>query len=181
MPPAMRNQNANSNASTPESKATIQEPSTMTPGLTDLIFELTCRNLEAEMSGAEVEARLRRELIVKESEVRVMASLTAASAATTTAAPARRPIADEEDDITDEFTTEFMSITLQFAGLLQEEIVRIFQNKFKSINQYCLCQMRRLRKYCLHDQDCIGIEDGILKLPKTSGTYKDFGKSFYKV
>ena len=68
MPPARRDQNANINASTSESTATIQVPSTMTPEQTDLIFELTRRKLEAEMAAAEVEARLRRELMVKGSE-----------------------------------------------------------------------------------------------------------------
>ncbi len=58
------------------------------------------------MAAAEVEARLRRELMVKESETRVAASMAAASAATTTAAPAQRPMADKEDDITSEVPTE---------------------------------------------------------------------------
>ncbi len=58
------------------------------------------------MAAAEVEARLRRELMVKESEARVAASVAAASAVTTAAAPARRPMADEEDDITGEVPTE---------------------------------------------------------------------------
>ncbi len=78
------------------------------------------------MAAAEVEARLKRELIVKESKTRVAASVAAASAATTAAASARRPMADEEDDIIGEVPTEVMSITLRFAGLSQEEIVRIF-------------------------------------------------------
>ncbi len=58
------------------------------------------------MAAAEVEARLRQELMVKESEARVAASVAAASAATTAAAPARRPMADEEEDITGEVPTE---------------------------------------------------------------------------
>ncbi len=181
IPPARRDQNANINASTPESTATIQVPSTMTPEQTNLIFELTRRKLEAEMVAAEVEAKLRQKLMVKESEARVAASVAAASAATTAAAPARRPMADEEDDITVEVPTEVMSITLRFASLLQEEIVRIFQKKFKPINLYRLRHSRGLRIDSLHDQDHIGIEDGIHKLRKTSGTYKDFGKSFYEV
>ncbi len=41
--------------------------------------------------------------------------------------------------------------------------------------------MRGLQFDSFHDQDRIGIEDGILKLRKTSETYKDFGKSFYEV
>ncbi len=44
--------------------------------------------------------------MVKESEARVAASVAAASAATTVAAPARRPMADEEDNITGEVPTE---------------------------------------------------------------------------
>ena len=152
----------------------------MTPEQTDLIFELTRRKLEAEMAAAEVEARLRRELMVKESEARVAASVAAASAATTAAAPARRPMGDEEDDITGEVPIEVMSITLRFEGLPKEEIVRIFQNKFKLINLYRLVYMRGLQFDSLREQDRIGIEDGMLKLRKTSGTYKDFGKSFYE-
>lgn len=75
-----------------------------------------------------------------------------------------------------------MSITLRFAGLPQEEIVRILHNKFKPINLYRrLRHMRGFRFDSLKDHDRIGIEDGMLGLRKTSGTYKDFGKSFYEV
>ena len=133
------------------------------------------------MAADEVEASLKRELMVKESETRVTASVAAASAATTEAALAWKQMADKEDDITGEDLTEVISITFRFAGLLEEEIVRIFQNKFKPINLYRLCQIRRLRLNSLHDQDRIGIEDNMLKLQKTSGTYKDFGTSFYEV
>ncbi len=107
--------------------------------------------------------------------------MAAASAATIAATPAWRPMADEEDDITGEVATEVISITFRFAGLLKEEIVRIFQNKFMPINLYRLRHMRGLQLDSLHDQDRIGIEDGIFKLRKTLGTYKDFDKSFYKV
>ncbi len=74
-----------------------------------------------------------------------------------------------------------MSITLWFASLPKEEIVRILRNKFKPINLYPFHHMRRLRFNSSHDQDRISIEDGMFKLRKTSRTYKDFGKSFYKV
>ncbi len=167
MPPARRDQNANTNASNPESTGTIQVPLTMTPEQTNLIFRLTRCKLEAEMAAAKVEARLRRELMVKEFEARVAASVAASSAATTAAAPARKPMADEEDNITGEVPTEVMSITLQFAGLPQEEIVRIFQNKFKLINLYCLRHICGLRFDSLHDQDRMDIEYGMLKLRKT--------------
>ena len=52
---------------------------------------------------------------------------------------------------------------------------------FKAINIYRLRHRRGLRFDFLHDQDRIGKKDDIHKLRKTSGTYKDFGKSFYEV
>ena len=51
----------------------------------------------------------------------------------------------DKDDITGEVFLKVMSITFRFAGLFQEEIVRIFQNKFKPINLYWLHNMRGLR------------------------------------
>ncbi len=41
--------------------------------------------------------------------------------------------------------------------------------------------MRKLYFNSMEDHDHISIEDGMLKLRKTSGTYKDFGMFFYKV
>ncbi len=117
MPLARRDQNANTNNSTHESTATIEVLLTFTPEQTDFIFEFTRRKLEAEMAAAEVEARLSRELMVKESKARNAASVTAASAATTAAAWARRPMAGEEDDITIEVSTEVMNITCRFERL----------------------------------------------------------------
>ena len=153
----------------------------MTQEQTNLIFELTRRKLEAEMATAEVEARFRRELMVKESEARVAASVAAASATTTALALNLRPMAYEEDNITGEVSTEVMSIIFRFAGPPKEEIVKIFQIKFKPINLYRFCHIRRVRFDSLHDQDRIGIEDGMLKVRKTSGTYKNFGKFLYEV
>ena len=152
----------------------------MTQEQNELLFELTCRKLEAELAAAEVEARLKRELMVKESEARIAVAVAAASAAaaSTTAGAQAWMSTAEEDDITGEVPLEVTSITLRFAGLLQEEIVRILQNKFKPINLYRLRHMRGLRFDVQQDHDRIGIEDGMLRLRKTSGTYRDFKKSF---
>ena len=150
----------------------------MTQEQNELLFELTCRKLEAELAAAEVEARLKWELMVKEFEARVAAEVAAAS---TTAGTQARMSTAEEDDITGEVPPEVTIITLRFAGVLQEEIVRVFQNKFKPINLFRLRHMYGLRFDALQDHDRIDIEDGILRFRKTSGTYKDFGKSFYDV
>lgn len=50
----------------------------------------------------------------------------------------------EEEDIIGEVPPEVTNISLSFAGLPQEEIVRIFHNKFKAINLYRLRHMRGL-------------------------------------
>ena len=96
-------------------------------------------------------------------------------------APAGRLLVDEEDKITGELPPKVLSIFLRFADLPQEEIVRIFQNIFKLINLYRLRHMRGLRFQVIHDKNCISVKDGMLKLRKISGTYKDFSKSFYEI
>lgn len=65
----------------------LQVPLRMTPEQTNVIFELTCCKFEAKMAVAEVEVRLRRELMVKESKARVAAAM-ASAAAITMVAPA---------------------------------------------------------------------------------------------
>ncbi len=150
----------------------------MTQEQNELLFKLIRRKLEAELAATEVEIRLRRELIVKKSEARIAVAVAAASAsaatvsvtgASTTAGAKTWTSTTEEDDITGEVSPEVTSIILRFAGLLQEEIVRIFQNKFKPINLYRLRHIRRLRFDALQDHDRISIEDGILRLRETSG------------
>ena len=59
--------------------------------------------------------------------------------------------------------------------------MKIFHKNFKAINLYRLRHMQGLRFESYRDHDRIGIEDGMLRLRKNSGTYKDFGKSFYEV
>lgn len=80
-----------------------------------------------------------------------------------------------------EISKEIQSFNSCFAGFPQEEIVKIFHNCFNPINLYRLCNMCGYHYKSLHNQECIGIGDGILRLRKISGIYKDFGKSFYVV
>lgn len=50
----------------------------------------------------------------------------------------------EKDNIIGEVFVEVKNITFRYAGLPQKKIVKIFQNKFKPINLYCLCYMQGL-------------------------------------
>lgn len=59
--------------------------------------------------------------------------------------------------------------------------MRIVHNKFKAINLYRLRHMQGLRYDALQDQERIGIEDRMLRLRRTSRSYKDFRKSFIDI
>ncbi len=97
----------------------------MTQEQTNLIFDLTHQKLETDLVVAELdirmrrvvieeEAKLRRELMVKELEAQVAAIVAAATASV--AAPQRRLLI-EENDITGEVPLKVMSIIFRFAGL----------------------------------------------------------------
>lgn len=143
------------------------------------------RKAEEERTAAARKAELKLELTRKESDARIAASAAAAAATATAAAAAPthtpRRTGMEDDDIIGEVPPEVANISLCFAGPPQEEIVRIFHNTFKAMNLYRLRHMRGLRYEAFQDQERIGIEDRMLRLRKTSGTYIDFGKSFHEV
>lgn len=87
----------------------------------------------------------------------------------------------EENNIIGKVPVKVKNITLCFISFPQEEIIRIFQNKFKPINLYRLCHMQSLQFNAFQDLKKIGIEDGMVKLWKMLGTYKNFKKSFFEV
>ncbi len=132
----------------------------------------------AERDTIQARSALELECFQKESDARV--------AATTTAATAQVPkpriaLAREENNIQGEIPPEVPELSLQFVGFPQEEIVKIFHNKFKPINLYWLCHMRGLSFEAYQNEERIGIKDGMLKLRKSSGLYKDYHNSFYEV
>lgn len=91
----------------------------------------------------------------------------------------KRTTVGADDEILGEITPEVSDFSLQFAGLPQEEIVRIFHNKFKPINLYRLRHTRGLSFEAYQDEERIGIKDGMLKLRKTSRSYKDYDSTFF--
>ena len=135
---------------------------------------------QAERDAILAKSQLELECLRKESEARVAAATSLANTQVPKT-PASKAIMREDDEIPGEIPLEVSDISLQFVGLSQEEIVKIFQNKFKPINLYRLRHMRRLSFEAYKDEERIGIEDGMLKLRKTSGSYKDYGNSFYEV
>lgn len=86
-------------------------------------------------------ARLKWELIKNKSKTYIVAGNATAIATTIAivkALPAPRGITTEDNDIIGEVPPEGINISLCFTGLFQEEIVKIFHNKFKVINFYRL-------------------------------------------
>ena len=66
-----------------------------------------------------------------------------------------------------------------FSDLPKEKIVKIIKNKFKPMNLY---KLRRLHNFeNTWEKNSIVLENGSLKPWKTTGTYKDFGRSINKV
>lgn len=86
-----------------------------------------------------------------------------------------------DDEVLDEVPKEVQNLIFCFAGLPQKEIVKIFHNLSKPTNLYCFCHMWSHYYKSLYNQKRINIEDGMLRLKKTSEIFKDFGKLFYKV
>lgn len=81
----------------------------------------------------------------------------------------------------DEVLPEVSDLSFQFVGLLQEEIVKIFWNKFKLINFYRLRQIQGLTFETYQNKNRVAIEDVMLKLRKTLGAYYDYDSSFYDI
>ena len=150
----------------------------MTHEQNDQIFRIMRRKAEDEKAAAARKFKLGLELMGRESDAHIAASA-AATAAGATQAPKR--VGMKEDDIIGEVPPEVTNISLSFAGLPQEEIVRIFHNRFKAINPHRLRHMRGLHYEAFRDQERTGIEGGMLRLRETSGTFEEFGKSFHEV
>ena len=86
---------------------------------------------------------------------------------------------DDEEDIGEITPPEVSARRDMFSGLPEEEIVKIFKNKFKPMNLYKLRHLHGFED--VREEDSIVIENGSLKPRKTTGTYKDFGKSINEV
>jgi hypothetical protein len=139
------------------------------------IKELAEKTIELMKKKAQLEMNLMR----RESEARITA--TAAAVVAFNSAINKIRSMNEEDDLIDEIFSEVQALNVRYVDFSQDEIVKIFVNKFKLINLYRLRHMRGLQYDKLNDMNRIGIEDDMLKLRKTSRTYKDFEKSFHEV
>ena len=166
-----------------------QEIVGLTQAQSNQIFALQKKKAEAEAKAAEAEARIAEsKALVAEKEVEKMQleidcmrrESDARIAAVIPAGKPSRVVGDDDEDL-GEIPLEVRSIAPRFAGLPQDEIIKIFSNKFKAINLSRLRHMHGMQYESYKDQDRIGIEDGALRLRKASGTYKDFGKTVHDV
>lgn len=155
----------------------MQIPSGLTQEQSDQIAEILRQKALLEKEAAAEKTKFELECMSRESEARIAAATAVISADT---AVARRPM-DGEDDSTCEVHPESQSIRRRFARLPQDQIVKIFHNKFDPINLYRLRYRRGLQAEADQDQDTFFIKDGVLKVRRAGGSYKDFGESFHEV
>lgn len=88
--------------------------------------------------------------------LRPVAVSTALVAAANVEASTSRKTFGKKDDMIGEVPPQVTNPSLRFAGLSQEVIMSIFQNKFSAINLYCLRHMRSLHYETSRYQDRIG-------------------------
>ncbi|MCJ1347109.1 hypothetical protein MMC31_005330 [Peltigera leucophlebia] len=86
---------------------------------------------------------------------------------------------DVDDGLGETTPSEVSARRDMFSGLPEEEIVKIFKNKFKPMNLYKLRHLHGFEK--TQEEDGIVVENHTLKPRKTTGTFKDFGKSVNEV
>lgn len=85
----------------------------------------------------------------------------------------KAPTAEDSDTVF-EIPPEISRLLLRSGGLPQEDLVKIFHNRFNPINLYRLSYKQLIGKG-------IRKEDRLREPRKTSGSYEDFGNSVHEV
>lgn len=116
---------------------------------------------KAEADVIAVEARMKRE--TEESRARIAAI----EAGTVTAAA--------PGTATDKIAPEALLAASRYPGIPTAEIARIFANKFRPEHLY---KLRQGPKYMDWDDDYVIIENGQMKLKRTSGSLRNFGSNW---
>lgn len=158
--------------SPPHSLATLQVTITFTPEQSFRIFEIALKKAEEERAAASAKANLELECIRRESDARIAATRLAATAA----GPKQKtktPTAQDSNTVL-EIPPEISRLLLRFGGLPQEELVKIFHNRFNPINLYRL-------SYKQHIGKGIRKEDRLREPRKTSGSYENSGNLVHEV
>lgn len=86
---------------------------------------------------------------------------------------------NDEDSISETTLLKISARQNIFSDLPEEEIVKIFKNKFKPINLYKLWHFHDFEN--TQEKDSIVIENNLLRPWKTMHTYKNLGKNINKV
>lgn len=153
-------------ASTADSSQAFGAAGLLSSEQSQQIFQIYVRKAEEERAAAAKKAELELECMKKESDARI--------AATTT-----NPLG-KDSIVIGKIPTEVQTLSIRFAGLPQDEIAKIFHNKFQPINLYRLRNMQGLRYETYHDQGETDIEDD-MSSSMDNAAYKAFGNSFDEV
>lgn len=109
------------------------------------------------------ESDLRMQLL-RESQVKIQAMMTPGNETQQTST------GDKDDPNSGEIPAEVKTLSVRFEGLPQEEVVKIFNGKFKPVNLFKL-RIKGQSYEAYHVQDHIQIEDGELRIKKSQGSY----------
>lgn len=135
-----RNRNRSADIQVPMTQAMTQEQSNQ---LFEIAREAALAEIQSEQNAAAAKLQLEQDYMKAESAARI-AAFTTTSSANESVDPRRRPLGEEDDDI-GEIPLEARSMIHRFPSLPKEDIIRIFRNKFRTIN---LFRFRHMRGIC---------------------------------
>lgn len=137
----------------------------------DAAVARTIRVRDHENAGSDLRVQLLRE----ESQARIQTMMTPGNGAQ------QHGKGDKDDPNSVEIPAEVKTLSVRFAGLPQEEVVQIFNGKFKPVNLFKLRYMKGQSYEAYYGQDHIQIDNSKLRIKKSQGFYKNFGKSVHEV
>ena len=117
---------------------TLQILFSITQEQNEQIFKIMRQKAKDKRAAIAKKLKFELELMKKKSYSQIAASAITAIAAATVATQASKSVRKDKNNIVGEIRPKVTNISLFFAGFLQEKIVCVFQNKFKTIKLYYL-------------------------------------------
>jgi hypothetical protein len=154
--------------------------------LFQLVLAVVNAKIEDDKQIVFEERELKKKLLREKFKVRIQTIITTATATATVAITSSKVSELNElnvnDEKSDEISLEVRFHHARFTDLSTNEIVKIFNEKFKFINLYKLRHERILDHEFFENQNRIELKNDQLKnLKKTIEFYKDYEKTFYEM
>jgi hypothetical protein len=133
--------------------------------------------VDEKLIAAKEKTEMKKQILLNEFKTRILVIFTSDASISKSLT-----LIKESENDEDKISSEVKTHRTRFAELSSNEIVKIFIEKFKSINIYKLRHMRDLTHDFYYDQNRIEIENDQIKLlKKIMRIFKDFEKFFYEI